>query len=125
MLAMADAGNRSLADLLALGRPAQTATLILITSTLDPAWVAAVGRPRRGGNAMVLLVDPTEFGSPVDQGKVTTALARTGIPFTRIPRSLLEDAYPSLAHTNQKRPSRVETGKRYFRQEKATWQSMD
>lgn len=123
-LAMADKGDHPLADLLALGRPAQTATLILITPTPDPTWVALAGRPRRGGNSMVLLVDPTDFGSPVGQGRVTAALASVGIPFTRIPRSLLGDAYPSLARGTQKRPNGTETGKRYFGQERATWQSM-
>jgi uncharacterized protein (DUF58 family) len=124
-LSMAEAGRRSLANLMALGRPAQTATLIAITPTSDPAWVAAAGRRRRGGNMTALLVDPTDFGSPVAQGRVVAALAYSGIPYTRMPRSLLEEAYSSLGRGSRKRPNGIETGKRYLKQERATWQSMD
>jgi uncharacterized protein (DUF58 family) len=124
-LSMAEAGRHSLAGLMALGRPAQTATLIAITPTTDPAWVAAAGRRRRGSNMTALLVDPTDFGRPIGQGRVAAALAYSGIPYTRMPGSLLEEAYASLGRGDRKRPSGIETGKRYLRQERATWQSMD
>jgi uncharacterized protein (DUF58 family) len=123
-LSMAEAGGRSLADLMALGRSAQTATLIAITPTSDPAWVAAAGRRRRGGTMTALLVDPTEFGSYIDQGRVTAALAHSGIPYTRMPRSLLEEAYSSLGQGSRKRPSGIETGKRYLQQGRTTWQNV-
>ncbi|MEJ2555497.1 MAG: DUF58 domain-containing protein [Anaerolineae bacterium] len=124
-LSMAEAGKRSLANLMALGQPAQTATLIAITPTSDPAWVAAAGRRRRGGNMTALLVDPTDFGSPVDQGRVIAALAYSGIPYNRMPGALLEEAYASLGRSSRRRLNGIETGKRYLKQERATWQSMD
>lgn len=124
-LSMAETGGRSLADLIALGRPAQTATLIAITPTSDPGWVAAAGRRRRGGNVMALLVDPIPFGGTVHQDRVAAALAQTGIPYARMPRSLLEEAYPSLGGGGQTRGPAIQSGKRYLHQGSATWRTMD
>jgi uncharacterized protein (DUF58 family) len=124
-LSMAEAGSRSLADLMALGRPAQTATLIAITPTSDPAWVAAARRHHRGGSMTALLVDPAHFGGAIDQDRVAAALARSRIPYTRMPRSLLEEAYPSLRVGSRERIAGIQTGKRYLHQGRATWQTMD
>jgi uncharacterized protein (DUF58 family) len=123
-LAMAEAGKRSLADLLAVGRPSQTATLIVITPTYNPAWVAAAGRYRRGGHGMALLVDPLEFGGHRNQRLVVSALAQCGVPHARIPRLLLEEAYASL-EPGRKHPGGIETTKRYWQAERETWRSMD
>lgn len=124
-LSVAETGNRSLADLLAVGRPAQMATLIVITPTPDPAWVAAAGRRRRGGNMMALLVDPTDFGSSVDQDRVAAALTQGGIPYTRMPKSLLEEAYSSFGSGSRKRLGGMEAGKRFLKHGRAGWQDMD
>jgi uncharacterized protein (DUF58 family) len=124
-LAMAGAGNRSLSELVALGRPAQTATPIFITPTPDPEWVAVAGRFRRGGSGMALLVDPVEFGGQANQGRLVSALAQRRIPHVRIPRSLLEEAYARVNLGGRKTPGGIETARRYVQQGRADWQSMD
>jgi len=124
-LAMAGAGNSSLQELLAVGRPAQTATQIFITPTTDPAWVAAAGRFRRGGSGMALLVDPVEFGSRANQSRLVSALTQRRIPQIRIPRSLLEEAYAPLSQGGRKAAAGIEATRRYLQQGRADWQSMN
>ena len=74
-LAMAKAGHRSLAELMTLTSPTRTATSIVITPTTNPAWVAASHSHRRGNNLITLLVDPAEFGSSADQGRLVAILS--------------------------------------------------
>jgi len=124
-LAVAQAGNRSLADLFIQSRFTQAATAILISSSTNPAWVAAAERHYKGGSMVALLVDPTDFGNPVDQSKVTSALAHNRIPTIRMPGSLLEDAYSTSDRGNRRRITGGETGKRYLEQGRQAWQSMD
>ena len=124
-LAMADAGERSLADLLTVRQPARSASLIVITPTFDPAWVAVSAQHRRGASMTTLLVDPTEFGSRVNQSQVMSALARSGIPYTRMPRSLLAEAYGSFKYRNQIKNAEAEVKKRRPEQSRSAWQSMD
>jgi hypothetical protein len=124
-LSMAEAGERPLADLMAAGRLAQTAALVVITPSHDPAWVARLGRQRGDSKATVFLVDPGEFGSRVDQGRVGAALANHTIPYARVSRRLLVEAYPSLEPGAPVRPRQAESGRRYFRQGGSAWQSMD
>jgi len=125
-LAMAEAGNRSLADLMTLGqgRAAQTATLIVITPTTNPAWVATVGLRNHENRMITLLVNPSDFGSHRGQGKVVNALAQSRIPFVSIPGSLLQEAYPSLHWDDKKSSGGFQTRKRYLQQGKNTWQQM-
>lgn len=123
-LAMAESGPRSLADLIALRQPVQTATLIIITPTIDPAWVVTAKRHNRDNRMTALLVNPNDFGGPHDQGKVISALLHSGIPFVSISRSLLEEAYPSLGWGDQKPAPGVQTKKRYLQQERDLWQQM-
>jgi uncharacterized protein (DUF58 family) len=125
-LAMAEAGDRSLADLMALGqgRVAQTATLIVITATTDPTWVAKAGSPGRDSRITTLLVNPGDFDHSLDQSLVVSALARSGIPFASIPGALLEEAYPSLQGGDQKASDGFQTRKRYLQQGSASWQQM-
>ncbi len=78
-LAMAEAGDRSLAALMSLGGPVQTAAKIFITPSTDLAWVAVAGRNPHGNNRLTLLVDPAEFGSSANQ----TALASLARPQQR------------------------------------------
>ena len=121
-LAMAGAGKHTLSELIGMRHLAQTATMIAITPSSDPSWILAAGG--RGGDQMALLVDPTEFGSPIDQSRVVSALAYSGVPFQHIPRSLLEDAYPAAA-IGLHRPSRdLQNGKRYLKQGRAAWQQL-
>jgi uncharacterized protein (DUF58 family) len=115
-LAMATAGHHSLADLMTLTRPIRTATSIVITPGTEPNWIPA-SHSRRNKNLVTLLVNPTEFGGTMDQSRLVSALAHHGIPFIHMPRSLLEQAYPS---TGSK-----ESGKRYMQHERTSWQSMD
>jgi uncharacterized protein (DUF58 family) len=124
-LAMAESGNRSFAELMKVGRPAETATMILITPSANPAWVAAAEQRNRGGSMMALLVDPTNFGNSHDQGRVASALAHSRIPYTHIPRSLLGEAYSNLRQPRHKQASGVEIGKRYLQNGRDSWQSMD
>lgn len=123
-LAAAGPGSRPLAQLLTLGRPGHSASLIVITPTTDPAWVATAERNLRGGRMTALLVDPAEFGSPADQDQVASVLARRGIPHTRMPRSLLNEAYASRGWEGRKRPG-FRTSQRYIEEGRAAWQSMD
>jgi uncharacterized protein (DUF58 family) len=123
-LAMAKEGRRSLGELISLASPIQTATSIVITPTTDPAWVAA-SKSRYSGNSMIaLLVDPTEFGDNAGQGTLVSALARNGIPVARMPRSLLEEAYPISAQGDLGPLAGVKTGNRYSQHKKELWQSM-
>jgi uncharacterized protein (DUF58 family) len=124
-LAMAEAGNRSLAELLPMGRPSQTASLIVITPATNPAWVSAVDPRHRSGSTTVLLVDPTDFGSGLDQSNVASALARSRIPYRRMPGSLLREAYSSSGGVNSERTPGVDPGRRYLQRTGAAWQSMD
>ncbi len=126
-LAVAGPGARPLADLLTAGRPGRTATLIFITPSTDPAWVAAAGH-RRSGSKMALLVDPAEFGGGASgtaggQGGLASVLTRSGIPYARMPRSLLYEAYSTAGRKEP--PGGIESGKRYLRQEKRNWQRID
>jgi uncharacterized protein (DUF58 family) len=125
-LAMAEAGDRSLTDLMRLGqgRAAKTATLIVITPTTDPAWVATAGLHGRDSRITSLLVNPEDFDSSLNQSRVVSALARSGIPFTRIPRLLLEEAYPSLHRGDQKPPVGIQTKKRFLQQGSTSWRQM-
>lgn len=124
-LAMAQAGNRSLADLLRQGRYGQAATTILITPSTDPAWVATADRHQNGAGLMSLLVDPTDFGSPADQSKVISALAHSRIPYARMPGTLLEQAYSTTVKGARRRISVGGVGKQYFQQGRQSWQNMD
>jgi uncharacterized protein (DUF58 family) len=124
-LAMAKEGHRSLGELISLAGPTQTTTSIVITPTTDPAWVAA-SRSHYGGNSMMaLLVDPTEFGNKADQNTLVSALARNGISLARMPRSLLEEAYPISVQGDLEPLTGIETGKRYSQHKKELWQSMN
>ena len=124
-LAIATDGTHSLADLITQSHFTNAATAILITPSTSTSWVAAAERQRKGGNLMALLVDPTDFGSPVDQHKVTTALAQNRIPYQRMPGSLLKEAYSSASRADAKRITGGETLKRYLQQGRQIWQSMD
>ena len=124
-LAMAQAGQRSLAEVLIQSRYSQAATAILITPSTHPAWVATADRQRKGGSTLALLIDPTDFGNPIGQGKVISALARSRIPYVSMPGSLLDEAYARREKKDQKRILGGETGKRYLQQERQSWQSMD
>jgi uncharacterized protein (DUF58 family) len=124
-LAMAEAGDRSIKDLLAVGGATQTASLVVITPSTDPSWIAAARRHRRGGNLLALLVDPSQFGSPTDQSRVITYLANSGTPYTYGSRSLLDEAYSSLDRTSPGRTSEREAKRRYLKQGRAAWQRMD
>ena len=124
-LAVAQAGNRSLADVLMQGRLGQATTMILVTPSTDPAWVAAAGRLRKGGGVLSLLVDPADFGNPADQSKIISSLAQSRIPYARMPGSLLEDAYSTSAQSARRRISAVGLGKRVLQHGRQNWQSMD
>ena len=124
-LAMAEAGNRSLSDLFIQSRLSQAGTAVLITPSTNPAWVAAADRHRKGGSMLALLIDPADFGSPVEQKQVLSALAHSRIPYVRMPGSLLEEAYSTSQPGSRKRITTGETGKRYLQQGRQSWQSMD
>ncbi len=124
-LAMAAAGHRSLRELLSVGRPFQDASLIVITPTTDPSWVAAVGQRQHMGWASVLLVDPTDFGGGSGQSKVASALARSRVPYWRMPASLLREAYSSVQQGAPGGAPRAAGRQRYLEGNKAAWQRLD
>ena len=124
-LSMAEPGNVPLKDLLAMGHSTKMATMVLITPSTNPAWVAAAEKCHRGGSVMALLVNPADFGSPIDQSKIMAGLARSRIPFTNMRRSLLEEAYLSIGRQGRRQPAGAKKGRRYIQQERAAWQNMD
>jgi hypothetical protein len=124
-LSMAQEGEHSLAALFSLGRPSQTATLIVITSGSDPGWVAAAGKRRSRGGLTALLVDPGDFGALRDQSRVIAALAARGMAQHRMSHILLEDAYPELGPGSGQSARQAQGGRRYLQQGRAVWQSMD
>jgi uncharacterized protein (DUF58 family) len=124
-LATAQTGHHSLAELLAVGHPGQTASMIFITPSADPAWVAIARRGRRNASMMALLVDPASFSRPVDQAGLIQALANNSIPYVRMSKALLDNAYASQAKLQRTPAGGVVTKKRYLRKGEATWQSMN
>jgi uncharacterized protein (DUF58 family) len=124
-LAKAEAGHRSLADLLAMTLPPQSARMIVITPSTNPAWIAAGGHQLPNASTTVLLVDPTDFGSDVDQADVQAALARSRIAFTRMPGSLLRKAYSSSAAAVVERQPGTEYSRRYLRSDGSAWAGVD
>jgi len=123
-LAVAGPGERSLAQLMSLGRPAQAASLIVITPTSDPAWVAAAGQAV-SSRLTVLLVDPLEFGGLQGQDRLSSVLAHNGIAHANMPRVLLEEAYAPSGRAGPGRMGRPESSQRYLEKGEAAWQSMD
>lgn len=123
-LAMAEAGDRSLVELMRVRHPARTAQLIVITPSSDPSWLAAMVQFRGGGQA-ALLVDPVEFGGSADQGKMVSALAYSGISYNYMSRSLLEDAYPFITRASRKTSRKDVSVNRYLKHGRVAWQSMD
>jgi len=124
-LATAQAGTRSLANLLSISHSTRTASTILITPGIDPAWVAIIGKKGIGKNVRVLLIDPAEFGGLALQDQAIGSLRRRGIPHFRMSKTLLDQAYASSERINPPWQAPVERGKRYWQQREATWQSMD
>jgi len=124
-LAKAEAGRRSLADLLAIGLPPQSARLIVITPSTDSAWIAAGGHSLPNAATTVLLVDPTDFGGDVDQTEVRAALARSRIPSVSMPGSLLQKAYSSaIAPVAEGLPG-TQYSRRYLRSGASGWETVD
>jgi uncharacterized protein (DUF58 family) len=123
-LSVAEKGDHSLADLLRFGRPAQPSTLIFISPTHEISWLASALRPRRGDNLFALLLDPREFGGVADQGYLLAKLAGSGIPYTRMPRSLLAEAYSSAGGRDRRSPAAVGAGRRYLDQGTSPWRSL-
>jgi hypothetical protein len=99
--------------------------LIVITPSTNPAWIAAGGHQLPNASTTVLLVDPTDFGSDVDQGDVQAALARRRIAFTRMPGSLLGKAYSSSAAAVVERQPGTEYSRRYLRSDGSAWAGVD
>ncbi len=121
-LAMAEAGRHSLQELFSLSKPSAGAAWIVVTPSVRPEWVAALARRSRQASITVLLIDPSEFDGVENQRSVHAALARHNIPFQKMPRSLLEQAYASVG---PRAGRRSETGRRYLEQGRASWQGLD
>ncbi|MFN2120482.1 MAG: DUF58 domain-containing protein [Anaerolineales bacterium] len=124
-LARADAGRRPLADLLSMRLPSHSARLIVVTPSTSSAWIAAGGHWLSNASATVLLVDPTDFGSDVDQAEVRAGLARRRIPFTRMPGSLLHEAYASSGVAAEEGRPGAEYSRRYLRSGASGWARVD
>jgi uncharacterized protein (DUF58 family) len=125
ILASAEAGKHSLVDLMARQQYSQAATTIVITPSTDPIWVAGAFRQRKADSIVALLVDPTDFGSPLGQENVVAALLRSRIPFTRMPSLLLKKAYSASTQSSRRQISYGEQGRRYFKPGRQNWQSTD
>jgi uncharacterized protein (DUF58 family) len=124
-LAVSQPGSHSLADLLIQRQVSHAGTLILVTPSTNPSWVATADRQRKGGSTMAVLVDPTDFGSPVSQRKVMSALSRSHIPYVQIPGSLLAKAYSAANLVRHKRISSGTMDKQYIHQGRQLWQGIE
>lgn len=122
-LAMAGVGNTSFADLVRMRHPAQSATVIAVTPSPEIDWIGAM-RSQRSGGQFAVLVDAGEFGASSDQGGVASALSNSAIPFARMPRSLLDDAYPSVISGVRPPLRNMQTGDQYLKQGRSAWQRM-
>ncbi len=86
-------GETPLATILERTRGAlgQRTSLILITPSLDTAWLRAMGLLlRRDIIPTVLLLDPNSFGGEGDVGFVERMLAKQGVTFYRILSEMLQ-----------------------------------
>jgi uncharacterized protein (DUF58 family) len=63
-LAVSQAGSRPLTDVLMQSRYRQAATTIIVTPSIDPAWVATAARYQKGGGLMALLLNPSDLAHP-------------------------------------------------------------
>jgi hypothetical protein len=124
-LAAARPGVRPLADLITLRPPVRTGSLIIITPTCDPLWVASIEKFRHNGQVKVLLVNSGEFGVSADQRRVTALLSKRGISYSIIPEALLDEAYSLSKNINRKLNGGFETHKRYVEQGRSNWQNID
>jgi uncharacterized protein (DUF58 family) len=123
-LAVASVGETPLIDLFRMRPATETATMVAITASTDPGWTRAAKRGRSGAQ-FVFLIDPSEFGHDNNLGAVIPALTSGVIPFKRVPRSLLEQAYPPPIRGIHRPSSGQKTGDRYLNQGRAAWQRMD
>lgn len=123
LLASAQAGSRSLAELLVQGKFSQAATAILITPSTDPRWVAEANAHRKNGSLTALLVDPADFGSRYLQDQVISALVQSRIPYVRMPGSLLEEAYSASTQSSRRQITATEKSRRVSQAGRQRWQS--
>jgi uncharacterized protein (DUF58 family) len=124
-LAMANFGERNLAQILRLVGIRPTASLIVITSSSDPAFVAAFDRNHKHGGVTILLVNPCDFGGITSQKAVSAALRSRGIVQIQIPRSLLEDAYTKNSRDKHRYAGGTGNSQRYMERARSAWQRMD
>jgi uncharacterized protein (DUF58 family) len=124
-LTVSQPGSHSLSDLLIQRQVSHAGTLILITSSTSPSWVATADRQRKGGSTMAVLVDPTDFGSRVNQSKVISALSRSRIPYVQIHGSLLEKAYSASNLARHKRITSGKMDKQYIHQGRRLWSGIE
>ncbi len=92
-LAMAEAGDKPLAELLEGARSSfgRQASLILVTPSGESAWVEPLARMIwRGMRPTVLLLDAKSFGAETDVAPLAAMLSEHGIPNLLIPRELLD-----------------------------------
>lgn len=94
-LASAEDGDRPLSDLIRLARPESTrsASMIVITPSDRPDWVAALRDRTQRGRALAVLVDRSSFARWEDQSAVVDGLRRAAIPHARFGRQALRAVY--------------------------------
>jgi uncharacterized protein (DUF58 family) len=108
-LALASPGLRPLAEVLANGQATfgRPVSLIIITPSVDTAWVEAlVPLLRRGAVPTVLLLEPRSFGGTGDAGMVEGLLTDLGVAQYRITRDLLDQPIAQMMQPTQE-PDRV------------------
>ena len=83
-LAAAGPGSYSLTDLLSVRQAPHSGSLIVITPSRNPEWVALAMKSWRGGKLKILLVNPAEFGLSVNQDRFISLLSKWDLPFANV-----------------------------------------
>lgn len=92
-LARINAGDRSLAELMLKVQPSfqSQTSIIIITPSLDPAWIEKLYHLLTlGAVPTILFQDPSTFGKQVEIKHIQNALEYLSVPHYIIPRSFLD-----------------------------------
>ncbi len=107
-LAMADAGEFSLANLLSYKSLPKNALKFYITPSVDPDWTACLSRSTHNGNGMAILINPHDFDpllplNSSERNKIISRLDQQRITHYQVAGELLAEAYAINHQKGQKK----------------------